>query len=62
VVAHVVPDAVMHADVRPLAPFSDVNPFLNAISLVSLHLGLVGLGLFGLVWLSVAAWLSDRRR
>jgi hypothetical protein len=60
--AHVVPDAVMHADVRPLAPFSDVNPFLNAISLVSLHLGLVGLGLFGLVWLSVAAWLSDRRR
>ena len=59
---HVVPDAVMHADARPLAPFSDANPLLNAVSLSALHLALVGLGGLGLVWLLAAAWFRGLRR
>lgn len=40
-----------------------VHRFLHTFlgSLVSLHLGLIALGLLGLVWLYVAAWLRGRR-
>lgn len=55
---HVIPDAIMHADSRPLAPFSDANPFLHALSLSTLHLGLVALGVVGIVWLRLASWLK----
>jgi hypothetical protein len=44
---HVVPDAIMHADARPLAPFSDENPLLDRIALGHLHLGLIVLGAAG---------------
>lgn len=48
--SHVLLDSVMHADMRPFAPFSDANPLLGAISLRALHgfcllAGVVGLGI-----------------
>jgi len=55
VIGHVVPDAIMHSDVRPFAPFTDANPFLDAISLASLHLGLMALGAIGLMVIAVRA-------
>ena len=44
---HVIPDAVMHPDVRPFAPVSDANPFYAAVPLETLHLVLVIAGLVG---------------
>lgn len=35
--SHVVLDSLMHADMRPLAPFSNDNPLLGAVSLSALH-------------------------
>ena len=48
--SHILLDSLMHADLRPFAPFSDANPLLSAISLRALHgfclvAGLVGLGI-----------------
>jgi membrane-bound metal-dependent hydrolase YbcI (DUF457 family) len=34
---HVLLDSLMHADMRPLAPFSDDNPLLGAVSFRALH-------------------------
>jgi membrane-bound metal-dependent hydrolase YbcI (DUF457 family) len=36
--SHIVLDSIMHADIRPLAPFSGTNPLLGIISLRALHL------------------------
>ena len=47
--SHVPPDSVMHADMRPLAPFSDANALLYVISIDALHLLCVGLGVAGVV-------------
>ena len=50
--SHVVLDGIMHADMRPLAPWSDDNPFLHLVSLDALHLGCVGAAVVGgLLWL-----------
>jgi membrane-bound metal-dependent hydrolase YbcI (DUF457 family) len=35
--SHVVLDSLMHADMRPFAPFSDATPLLGTISLPALH-------------------------
>lgn len=35
--SHVVLDSVMHADIRPLAPFSESNPLYRAVPLDVLH-------------------------
>ena len=48
--SHVLLDSLMHADMRPFAPFSDATPLLGAISLRALHgfcviAGAVGLGI-----------------
>jgi membrane-bound metal-dependent hydrolase YbcI (DUF457 family) len=59
---HVIPDAIMHSDVRPLAPFSDENPFLGAVSLGSLHLALVVMGVLAIAWLRLIPWLKFKRR
>lgn len=53
VLGHVVPDAIMHADSRPFAPFTDANPFLGALSLGTLHLSLVLAGGLGLGWIAL---------
>jgi membrane-bound metal-dependent hydrolase YbcI (DUF457 family) len=46
--SHVVLDSVMHADIRPFAPFSDTNPLLGIVSLRALHLFCLGAGAVGL--------------
>lgn len=57
--SHVLLDAVMHADMQPLWPFSVHNPLLGVLSVPRLHglclaLGLVGAGLM--------AWRGLRSR
>jgi membrane-bound metal-dependent hydrolase YbcI (DUF457 family) len=59
VYSHVVLDGIMHADVRPFAPWSDDNPFYRLVSLQILHIGCLAAGGLGLV----AIWLQrDERR
>jgi membrane-bound metal-dependent hydrolase YbcI (DUF457 family) len=53
--SHIVFDGIMHADMRPFAPWSDLNPFLQAISLSALHWGCIIAGITG-----VAIWLKTR--
>jgi membrane-bound metal-dependent hydrolase YbcI (DUF457 family) len=36
--SHVFLDSLMHADLRPLAPFSDTNAMLDLISVDKLHI------------------------
>ncbi len=50
--SHIVLDGIMHADMRPFAPWSAANPFLHAISLSALHWGCMISGILGvLIWL-----------
>jgi membrane-bound metal-dependent hydrolase YbcI (DUF457 family) len=51
--SHIVLDSVMHADIRPFAPFSDTNPLLAVVSLRALHLFCVIAGALGIVALPV---------
>lgn len=51
--SHVLLDSVMHADIRPLAPFSQANPLLRVISLDALHTLCVAGAILGLVGLAV---------
>src|SRR4051794_36348092 len=37
--SHVLLDSIMHRDIRPIAPFSDANPLLGALSLSVLAAG-----------------------
>ncbi len=46
---HPLLDGLMHADIRPLRPFSDANPLLGLIGLPALHLACVLAGLLGAV-------------
>ena len=59
VVGHVVPDAMMHYDVRPFAPFSDANPFYEFVSLGALHLGLVVAGFLGALVVAFSRFKVD---
>jgi hypothetical protein len=45
---HLVPDAIVHSDVLPFAPFSDSNPLFGLVSLTVLHATLVASGGIGL--------------
>lgn len=47
--SHVLFDSLMHSDVAPLAPFSEANPLLGAVSLDTLHWGCVAAGVAGMV-------------
>ena len=56
--SHVVLDGIMHADMRPLAPWSDANPFLRFVSIGNLHwLCVIAAALGGVLW-----WVSSRRK
>lgn len=57
---HVLPDAIMHEDVRPFAPLTDANPLFAAMPLSSLHLGLVLACALGGVTMR-AGWTRGRR-
>ena len=60
--SHIVLDSVMHADITPLAPFSDLNPLLHLISLSALHWLCIGAGAFGLVVIGVHRGLVRKKR
>lgn len=59
--SHVVLDALMHRDARPFLPWTQ-NPWLRGVSLESLHQGLVGLGILGLLGLGIRAGWAWRSR
>lgn len=46
--SHVVLDSVMHADIRPLAPFSEANALHGLLSLAELHLLCIASAALGL--------------
>jgi membrane-bound metal-dependent hydrolase YbcI (DUF457 family) len=53
--SHVMLDSIMHSDISPLAPWSNVNVLLGLVSIETLHLFCVGTGLLGVgLWLSFA--------
>lgn len=63
VVGHVVPDGIMHSDMRPLSPLSDANPLHEVLSLSSLHIGLTVFGIVGFVLLQMRwAWGRTHER
>jgi membrane-bound metal-dependent hydrolase YbcI (DUF457 family) len=50
--SHIVLDGIMHADMRPFAPWSEANPFLHAVSLSALHWAcIIAAVAGGLIWL-----------
>lgn len=55
VYSHVVLDSIMHADIRPLAPFSQANPLFRVLSLDALHQLCLGAGIVGLIVFAVTA-------
>lgn len=60
--SHVFFDSIMHADIRPLSPFSDSNVLLHLMPLGALHLLCVTTALVGgALYFAVSAWLSDRK-
>lgn len=46
--SHIALDSVMHHDIQPLAPFSPHNALLEVVSLSTLHIACVVLGILGL--------------
>ena len=46
-ISHVVLDSLMHHDIKPLAPFSDVNPLLDLVSHDGVYQLCVVIGLLG---------------
>lgn len=53
VYSHVALDSIMHADIRPLAPFSQANPLFRVLSLDALHQLCLLAGIAGLVVLAL---------
>ena len=54
---HALLDGLMHSDIRPFAPFADVNPLLGSISLGMLHGSCMVLGVVAFIWLTARAAL-----
>lgn len=51
-ISHLGLDGLMHADMRPFAPFSDLNPLLGLVAHDAVYTAMVVMGLVGaLVWL-----------
>ena len=57
--SHVALDSIMHSDVKPFAQFSEINPLLNAISSIELHLYCATAGIFGII--GMGFWWLVRR-
>lgn len=57
--SHIVLDSIMHTDITPLAPFSDMNPLLRVVSLSTLHWICVGAGVVALFILAVRKLIND---
>jgi membrane-bound metal-dependent hydrolase YbcI (DUF457 family) len=56
--SHIVLDSLMHYDMTPLAPFSNANPLLQAVSLTALNWSCLAAGVAGLCLLGVRRMLS----
>lgn len=52
-VSHPLLDGLMHADVRPLAPWTAANPWLELVSLDVLHYGCLLCGVLGALLLAL---------
>lgn len=59
--SHIVLDSVMHADIRPFAPFSDANPLLALVSLRALHLFCLIAGALGVAVVLIRRALDPAR-
>jgi hypothetical protein len=59
--SHVLLDSVMHADMRPWAPWSAHNALLHAVPIGSLHLACVVSGVLGMLPIALT-YLRCRRR
>jgi len=60
--SHVLLDAIMHADLRPLAPWSSRNPLLGAVPLSWLHLACAIAGGIGVALLVRRRWALGNAR
>lgn len=58
--SHIVLDSVMHADIVPLSPFSEVNVLYQLVSVGMLHLFCVFSAVFGLVILGIRRFLKAK--
>ena len=58
--SHVVLDSVMHADMTPLAPFSDKNALHGALSWDVLHYFCIALGVAGVAILLIRGLIARR--
>ena len=58
--SHIVLDSVMHADIVPLSPFSEVNVLYQLVSLGELHLFCVFAAVLGLALLGIRRLLKAR--
>ncbi len=52
--SHLLLDAIMHVDVRPVWPFKNDNPLISVISIDALNLACVVAGIVGLAMLEVS--------
>ncbi len=52
--SHIFLDGLMHRDMRPLAPFSDANPWLQMISVRQLHWACLASGALGLFFMLIS--------
>ena len=50
--SHALLDALADADIRPLRPFTDANPFQGLVTLAAVHMVCLALGVIGLLWLA----------
>lgn len=59
--SHVVIDSIMHSDIMPFAPFSEVNPWLGWVTIDTLHRLCYYSALLGAVLYYLVQWLGKRR-
>lgn len=53
VLGHIIPDGIMHSDIQPFSPFTELNPMHELIPVGALHIALVIAG--GIGWFLIAA-------
>ncbi len=58
--SHVLLDSVMHADIRPLAPFSQANPLYLAMPIDDLHTLCLAVGAVAIAVLLVRKMIKER--
>lgn len=58
---HIALDSIMHADIRPLAPFSQANALYALVPIGPLQWACVAAGILGAAVLGVRALLAKRR-